>query len=166
MKVGIVASCFDLLHAGHHLMLKEAREKCDVIIAFLQTDPTVDRPEKNKPIQSYEERYIQLSSVRYVRDIIKYTTEEELYNSIKVVRDSYMNHYRNYCGDNLGDVHLIRILGDDYIGKRFTGDDLISHTVYVDRSHGYSTTFLRNRVYEAEVAKRMSNDNHILNAIQ
>ena len=77
MKVGFTCSCFDLLHAGHILMLKDAKAQCDKLIVGLQTDPTIDRPEKNKPIQSYEERYIQLEAVKYVDEIIKYDTEED-----------------------------------------------------------------------------------------
>ena len=77
-KVGFVASCFDLLHAGHCLMLKDARMQCDYLIAGLQTDPTIDRPEKNKPVMSFEERRIILSSNRYVDEILVYETEKDL----------------------------------------------------------------------------------------
>ena len=98
---GITASSFDLLHAGHILMLREAKSVCDYLICALQTDPTIDRPEKNKPIQSYMERHIQLSAVKYVDEIIPYATEEEwlaLLNNLP--------------------VH-IRIIGEDYRGKDF-----------------------------------------------
>ena len=74
MTVGITASSFDLLHAGHILMLREAKSVCDYLICALQTDPTIDRPEKNKPVQTFMERYIQLSAVRYVDEIIPYET--------------------------------------------------------------------------------------------
>ena len=83
MKKGFTCSCFDLLHAGHILMLKDAREQCDYLIVGLQTDPTIDRPEKNKPIQSFEERKIQLEAVRYVDEIIVYETEQDLYDLLK-----------------------------------------------------------------------------------
>ena len=76
--VGFTCSCFDLLHAGHILMLKDAKEQCDYLIVGLQTDPTLDRPEKNKPIQSLEERKIQLEAVKYVDEIRIYSTESDL----------------------------------------------------------------------------------------
>ena len=82
MKVGITASSFDLLHAGHILMLREAKSVCDYLICALQTDPTIDRPEKNKPVQTFMERYIQLSAVRYVDEIIPYETEDEAVNIV------------------------------------------------------------------------------------
>ena len=75
MKIGFTCSCFDLLHAGHILMLKDAREQCDKLIVGLQTDPSIERPSKNKPIQSIYERYIQLSAVKFVDKIIPYDTE-------------------------------------------------------------------------------------------
>ena len=94
--VGFTCSTFDLLHAGHIAMLREAKAHCDYLICGLQTDPTLDRPEKNKPIQSYEERLIQLEAVKYIDDVIKYETEEELYQLLKMIMPD------------------IRILGSDY----------------------------------------------------
>ena len=97
---GITASSFDLLHAGHILMLREAKSVCDYLICALQTDPTIDRPEKNKPIQSYMERYIQLSAIKYVDEIIPYATEEEclaLLNHLPV-------HIRNFYVQQLIDT--------------------------------------------------------------
>ena len=76
--IGITCSTFDLLHAGHIIMLEECKKYCDYLICALQVDPSIDRPEKNKPIQSLVERYIQLNAVQYVDKIIPYTTEEEL----------------------------------------------------------------------------------------
>ena len=128
MKKGITASTFDLLHAGHILMLKEAKSVCDYLIVALQVDPTIDRPEKNKPIQSYYERWVQLSAVKYVDEIIPYTTEDEL-NTI----------LQNYEID-------IRILGDEYYDRYFTGNDLQMEYHYNKRTHGYSSTELRNRI--------------------
>lgn len=78
MKTGIVASCFDLLHAGHVMMLREAKTQCDYLIAALQTDPTLDRPEKNEPIQTIVEGYVQLSAVKYVDEVICYATEKDI----------------------------------------------------------------------------------------
>ena len=129
MKIGFTCSCFDLLHTGHILMLKDAREQCDKLIVGLQTDPTLDRPEKNKPIQSYEERYIQLEAVKYVDDIVKYKTEEELYQLLKLMRPN------------------IRILGSDYQdGRYFTGMELNIPIYYHKRNHNYSSTNLRKKI--------------------
>lgn len=127
-KRGITASSFDLLHAGHILMLKEAKSVCDYLIVALQVDPTVDRPHKNKPIQSYYERWVQLSAVKYVDEIIPYSSEEEL-----------MTILQNYNID-------IRILGDEYYDRYFTGNDLQMEYHYNKRTHGYSSTELRNRI--------------------
>ena len=132
-KIGFTCSCFDLLHAGHILMLKDSKEQCDYLIVGLQTDPTVDRPEKNKPIQSYEERYIQLEAVKYVDEIIKYETEEDLYKKLLEINPN------------------IRILGSDYIGKSFTGDDLDIEIHYHERNHNYSTTNLRNKIVSKHI---------------
>ena len=126
--IGFTCSCFDLLHAGHILMLKDAKEQCDYLIVGLQTDPTLDRPEKNKPIQSLEERKIQLEAVKYVDEIIQYETEEDLYKNLLEIKPD------------------IRILGNDYIGKSFTGDDLDIPIHYHKREHNFSTTNLRKKI--------------------
>jgi glycerol-3-phosphate cytidylyltransferase len=78
MRVGFTASTFDLLHAGHVMMLREAKTVCDYLIVGLQTDPTIDRPEKNKPVQTLLERYIQLNAIEYVDEIVPYQTEQDL----------------------------------------------------------------------------------------
>jgi glycerol-3-phosphate cytidylyltransferase len=127
-RVGITASCFDLFHAGHVLMLQEAKDQCDRLVVALQTDPTIDRPEKNKPVQSLVERYIQVQACRYVDDIIPYTTEEDLLNILQC-----------YDWD-------VRIIGQDYYGKRFTGDELDMEVYYNSRRHSFSTTELRKRI--------------------
>ena len=127
MTVGITASSFDLLHAGHILMLREAKSVCDYLICALQTDPTIDRPEKNKPIQTFMERYIQLSAVRYVDEIIPYETEEEWL--------ALLNHL----------PVDIRIIGEDYHNKDFTGKDAVP-LHYNKRRHEFSTSTLRSRV--------------------
>ncbi len=140
-KIGVTASCFDLLHAGHHIMLKDGKEHCDIFVAFLQTDPTVDRPTKNKPIMSFNERFILLDSCKYVDKIFIYTTEQELYDGLKTLNAD------------------IRILGDDYIGKNFTGSDLAKEVYYHPRSnHEFSSTSLRRRIYEIEKAKFEKNN--------
>ena len=130
MVKGITCSCFDLLHAGHILMLEDAKSQCDKLIVGLQTDPTIDRPEKNKPIQSFEERYIQLQAVKYIDEIFIYDTEEDLYKKIL------------YFNPDL------RILGSDYNmpGKRFTGDDLNIPIYFHERKHNYSSTNLRGSI--------------------
>ena len=128
IKRGITASTFDLLHAGHILMLKEAKSVCDYLIVALQVDPTIDRPNKNQPIQSFYERWVQLSAVKFVDEIIPYTTEEELFTILQ-----------NYEID-------IRILGDEYYDRYFTGNDLQMEYHYNKRTHGYSSTELRERI--------------------
>ena len=127
--IGFTCSCFDLLHAGHILMLQDAKSRCDKLIVGLQTDPTIDRPDtKNKPIQSFEERYIQLKAVKYVNEIFTYDTEEDLYKKLLDINPD------------------VRILGSDYIGKSFTGDDLGIEIYYHERKHNYSTTNLRGKI--------------------
>jgi glycerol-3-phosphate cytidylyltransferase len=128
MKIGITASSCDLLHAGHILMLKEAKSVCDYLIVALQIDPTLDRPDKNMPIQSFYERWTQLSAVKYVDKIIPYSTEMEL-----------MTILQNNSVD-------IRILGDEYKNKVFTGCDLEMEYYFNKRTHKYSSTELRKRI--------------------
>lgn len=133
MKVGFTCSTFDLLHAGHILMLKEARGLCDKLIVGLQTDPTIDRPDtKNKPIQSVVERYIQLQAVKYVDEIVVYSTEKDLEDLMMILPIN------------------IRILGEEYTDKDFTGKLICSKRdiqVYFNkREHTFSTTELRQRV--------------------
>jgi len=131
--IGFTCSSFDLLHAGHILMLKDAKNQCDYLIVGLQTDPTIDRPkEKNKPIQSLDERKIQLEAVKYIDKIITYKTEKDLYNLLKKIKPD------------------IRILGTDYKGKSFTGDDLNIKIYYHKREHDFSSTNLRNKIISTE----------------
>ena len=121
-------------------MLKDAKAQCDKLIVGLQTDPTIDRPEKNKPIQSYEERYIQLEAVKYVDEIIKYDTEEELYQLLKLMRTN------------------IRILGSDYQdGRYFTGMELNIPIYYHKRKHNYSSTNLRQDIVSEYICKENKN---------
>ena len=133
MKVGITFSAFDLLHAGHIGMLREARANCDYLIVGLQTDPTIDRPDtKNKPVQSLVERYTQLSGVKYVDEIIPYQTEQDL-------------------EDILAMYHIsVRVLGEEYREKEFTGKDVCRkrgiELYFNKRDHRFSTTDLRERV--------------------
>tara|TARA_Y100001937_G_scaffold80229_1_gene108704 strand:- start:593 stop:1000 length:408 start_codon:yes stop_codon:yes gene_type:complete len=129
MKIGFTCSCFDLLHAGHILMLKDAKEQCDELIVGLQTDPTIDRPlTKNKPIQSLRERKIQLEAVRYVDDIFVYETESDLIDLLKLIKPD------------------VRILGSDYKDESFTGDELNIPIYYHERDHDYSSSDLRKKI--------------------
>lgn len=134
--IGFTASSFDLLHAGHILMLHEATSVCDLLFVGIQSDPTLDRPEKNKPVQSLEERLIQLQAVRYIDQIFVYDTEAELLELIE-----------NLSPD-------VRIIGEDYIGKDFTGkqycEDNGIDIYYNSRDHAYSSSELRQRVAAAE----------------
>ncbi len=130
-KVGFTCSCFDLFHAGHIMMLKEAKSVCDYLIVGLQTDPTIDRPEKNKPIQSIFERYVQLEACKYVDEIVVYATEKDLLDIL-----------HSYPID-------IRFVGDEYKEKDFTGKDLGHIEIYYNsRKHSFSTTELRDRVID------------------
>lgn len=139
MKVGITFSCFDLFHAGHVAMLQEAKTQCDYLIVGLQTDPTIDRPEKNKPIQSVFERYMQLKSCKYIDEIVPYATEKD-------VEDILLTYHID-----------VRIIGEDYIDQDFTGKDLCEfrniEIYYNRRRHSFSTSELRNRVIHAEELK-------------
>ncbi len=138
-KVGITAGAFDLCHAGHMLMFKEAKTVCDYLIVALHSDPAIDRPDtKNKPIMSIDERRIILEGIKYIDEIIVYDTEADL---LKILSD-------NKIGID------IRILGEEYKDKQFTGRDLPLPVYFNSRDHGYSTTELRDRVYEAELKKR------------
>jgi glycerol-3-phosphate cytidylyltransferase len=135
-KIGFVASCFDLLHAGHVAMLSEAKNHCDFLIAALQVDPCVDRPHKNKPVQSIVERQLQLASCRFVDDIIIYHTEKDLEDLLLILPID------------------VRILGVEYQDLEFTGRQIcIDHgieLVFNSRNHSFSSSGLRKRVLEAE----------------
>ena len=132
MKVGITASTFDLLHAGHIEMLREAKAQCDYLICALQIDPSLDRVDKNKPVQSIVERYTQLKGIKYVDEIIPYGTEEDLLDLMEL-----------YTID-------VRILGEEYRDKDFTGRDICRKRdidiVFNNRDHRFSTSDLRMRV--------------------
>jgi glycerol-3-phosphate cytidylyltransferase len=140
ITIGITCSTFDLLHAGHIIMLEECKKYCDYLICALQVDPTIDRPIKNKPIQSIVERYLQLDAVQHVDKIIPYSTEEEL---ITIFSSLDLD---------------IRIIGEEYKDTDFTGKDVCIKRgikiVYNKRDHDFSTTSLRQRIYEQESTKR------------
>ena len=134
MKVGFTCSAFDLLHAGHIQMLREAKEQCDYLICGLQMDPSLDRKEKNSPIQTVVERYTQLKAVSYVDEIIPYLTESDL--------DDILSMYQID----------VRILGEEYREKDFTGKDICKkrgiQLYFNKRDHRFSSSDLRNRVLE------------------
>ena len=138
-KIGFTCSTFDLLHAGHITMLEEAKHHCDYLIVGLQNDPTEDRPEKNKPIQSIVERQIQLAAVKYVDEIVIYNTEQDLIDLLLTLPID------------------VRVLGDEYKNKDFTGKDIAkqrgSKIVFNGRDHSFSSTSLRKRVHRAESDK-------------
>jgi glycerol-3-phosphate cytidylyltransferase len=135
MKIGFTCSTFDLFHAGHVIMLEEAKKQCDHLIVGLQTDPTIDRPEKNKPVQTVFERYVQLDACKHVNQVVVYATEKEL-------RDILLSYPID-----------VRILGQEYEGKDFTGSELDIFCYFNKRKHSFSTTELRQRVIDAEGKK-------------
>lgn len=134
--VGFTASTFDLLHAGHIAMLREAKEHCTYLIAGLQVDPSIDRPEKNKPVQTLVERYVQLAAVKYIDEIVCYVTEQDLVDILSMY-----------------DIN-VRILGEEYKDKDFTGKDVCQargiDLYFNKRDHRFSSSGLRKRVYELE----------------
>ena len=132
MRIGFTCSTFDLFHAGHIMMLKEAKEQCDRLIVGLQTDPTLDRASKNKPVQGVFERFVQLHACKFVDEVIVYGTEKEL-------RDILLSYPID-----------VRILGEEYKDNEFTGYDIPMEFYFNKRKHSFSTSELRQRVIEAE----------------
>ena len=137
-RIGFVASTFDLMHPGYILLLKEARSVCEHLVCALQSDPAIDRPEKNKPVQTLQERLCVLEAIRYVDEVVVYETEVELRNLLRKMRPD------------------VRILGTDYLNKSFTGSDLNIEIYWHKRDHAWSTTSLRERIAAAENAKVIS----------
>ena len=139
--VGFTCSTFDLLHAGHILMLAECKQICDYLIVGVQSDPTVDRPgTKNKPVQSIVERYVQLSAVKFVDEIIVYNTEKDLEDMLMFLPIS------------------VRIIGEEYKDKDFTGKQICEDRGikiwFNSRSHRFSSSELRQRTYQSELDKK------------
>jgi len=130
-KFGIIAGSFDVIHPGYIQMFLEGAENCDHITIALQTDPTVERPEKLKPVLSYCEREMMLRSIVYIDEVVPYTTEEDLKNILKT---------RKYN---------VRILGDDYRDKYATGQEYSDQIIYVNRDHGWSTTKYKKLIAES-----------------
>jgi len=136
-KIGFTCSTFDLFHAGHVAMLEECKRNCEYLIVGLQTDPSIDRPEKNKPVQSLVERYVQLSACKYVDEVVPYETEKDLLDYLKL-------HERTID---------VRFVGEEYMDKDFTGRELTSQLVdasmvlyFNKRSHDFSSSELRERI--------------------
>lgn len=133
MKVGITFSTFDLLHAGHIVMLREAKAQCDYLIVGLQSDPTIDRPRtKNSPVQTMFERYLQLKAVKYVDEIVPYQTESDLVDILQTLPID------------------VRILGKEYKDQNFTGKEVCQQRgialYFNSRDHRFSSTDLRSRM--------------------
>ena len=144
--VGFTCSTFDLLHAGHILMLAECKQICDYLIVGVQSDPTIDRPgTKNKPVQSIVERYVQLSAVKFVDEIIVYNTEKDLEDMLMFLP--------------IG----VRIIGEEYKDKDFTGKQICEDRGikiwYNSRSHRFSSSELRQRTYQSEVTRNFGKSN-------
>jgi glycerol-3-phosphate cytidylyltransferase len=141
-RIGITFSTFDMLHAGHVAMLSEAKNHCDYLIAGLQTDPTIDRPDtKNRPVQSIVERQIQLAACRYVDEVVIYQTEQDLVDLLLILPVD------------------VRILGIEYEDRDFTGRSEC-HSRGIDlifngRDHSFSSSSLRKRVAQAETLKTL-----------
>ena len=140
MKIGFTASAFDLLHAGHVLMLEDAKKQCDYLIVGLQTDPSQDRKTKSKPAQTVIERYLQLRSCKYVDEIIPYSTEQDL-------------------EDLLAGMHIdIRILGVEYRDKGFTGSEICKtrdiEIYFNERDHRFSSSGLRQHIVDSFKKKK------------
>lgn len=132
-KVGVIAGNFDVIHPGYIKMFKECKENCDKFLVLLHTDPSIERPEKIKPILSVQERDELLMAIRYIDGVFTYTTERDLFELLQMLKPD------------------IRFLGDDYKGKPFTGYDLHIPIHYIDRSHGWSTT-----KFKTEIAKSLN----------
>lgn len=128
MITGFTCSAFDLLHPGHVLMLEEAKSQCDYLIVGLHTNPQIDRPEKNKPVQTTYERWLQLKACKYVDEVLPYDTEEDLLNMLKILEPD------------------VRVLGKEYIAKGFTGKGLAIKLYFNKREHEYSSSSLRKRL--------------------
>jgi len=136
--VGFTCGAFDLLHAGHALMLEECKKHCDYLVVGVQSDPSLDRPTKNKPIMSYDERIILARSNKWVDEVVLYDTEQDLYNLLQSMKPD------------------VRILGEDWKTKIYTGHNLPIKVTFVKRDHGYSSSKLRRRVAMAEAQKHNS----------
>ena len=138
VKKGFVASSFDIMHPGYALMLKECKDNCNYLIAALHYNPKSERQDKNSPIMSLTERFIILKSIRYIDELAVYESEEDLKNLLRLYRPD------------------IRFLGDEYkelSPLKITGYIFCRNIHYINRSHGYSSSDLRKRIYKIEKDK-------------
>jgi glycerol-3-phosphate cytidylyltransferase len=133
--IGFTCGAFDLTHAGHYLMFQEIKNECDYLIVGLQSDPSIDRKEKNKPIQSKKEREIQLKSCKFIDKVINYKTEKDLVKILKKLKPD------------------VRFLGSDWKNKNFTGKDLPIKIVFNNRDHSFSSSNLRKKIFNEEYKK-------------
>jgi cytidyltransferase-like protein len=127
-KIGFTTGNFDLLHPGYIYTFETAKEHCDYFMVFLQRDPSETRFTKYKPVVPLYERYKTLMSIKYIDEVVCYDDEDDLLRLIEFYKPD------------------VRILGDDYIGKRFTGDHLSIEVIYTTRSHGWSTTKIKDLI--------------------
>ena len=147
-KTGFTCGAFDLLHAGHAQMLEECKAVCDYLIVGVHSDPTIDRPEKNKPVQSLSERVSMVRAIRWVDEVITYDTEDEL---LEILRSRPVD---------------VRIMGADWRGRNYTGEELPIEVYFNSREHTYSTSELRQRVFIAELENRLRNSTSVANGVQ
>lgn len=136
-RIGVTASCFDLLHPGHVMMLEDASKQCDILVIALQTDPTLDRKSKNKPIQTFHERDLMIRTNKYVDYVVHYNTEAELFDLLVALKPD------------------VRIIGTDWKGKKYTGWELDIEMYWHERNHDWSTSELRRRIFNAELEKQI-----------
>jgi len=134
--IAFCCSAFDILHCGHLLMLEDAKNQADILVVGLHTNPNLDRDSKNVPIQDYKEREIQIKGCRFVDDVIMYATEDDLMNILLTLNPD------------------VRVLGTDWMNKPYTGYKLDIPIHWHNRIHNWSTTYLRERIYQAEKLKR------------
>lgn len=130
--IGFTCGAFDITHAGHYLMFAENRAKCDFLIVGLQIDPSLDRPNKHKPIQSIKERLIQLKACKYIDKVVIYKTEKDLVKLLKKINPD------------------VRFLGMDWKGRKFTGKELPIKVIFNTRNHNYSSSNLIKRIVKKE----------------
>ena len=137
MKVGFTCGAFDLMHFGHIRMLRRCRLRCDKLVVGLQTDPSIDRPDtKVRPIQTVMQRIEMLEGIKYIDDILLYTTEDDLVMLLSELRPD------------------VRFLGEDWIDKEYTGRQLNIETIFLERDHDFSSTEFRKKLIESEIARK------------
>lgn len=147
-KIGITAGAFDLCHAGHMRSFRNAKVNCDFLVVALHVDPSVERPEKHKPIMTLTERLEILDGIKYIDQVIVYNTEKEL---LAILDGS----------SKLVGKPAVRFLGDDWRGKPYTGHELALPIIWENRSHGFSSSELRRRIAIAEMEAHPLVEQHV-----